>query len=122
MVRPSPVTTISANPTSMFATSLQRFTWCSRTGKQRGEIFRSSRPLYVALRLLYQTDQPPDWFALLSGADYPIKPAEKILEDLQATSGRCPHALPIDRRQRPETYSGSGIVFAVIIAGRGGCS
>ena len=40
----------------------------------------------LALRLLYQTDQPPDWFALLSGADYPIKPAEKILEDLQTTS------------------------------------
>ena len=39
----------------------------------------------LALRLLYQTDHP-DWFAVLSGADYPIKPAEKILQDLQTTS------------------------------------
>jgi hypothetical protein len=40
----------------------------------------------LALRLLYQTNQPPDWFAVLSGADYPIKPAEKIFEDLQMTA------------------------------------
>ena len=40
----------------------------------------------LAMRLLYQTDQPPDWFAVLSGADYPIKPAEKILQDLRETS------------------------------------
>ena len=37
----------------------------------------------AALRLLYQTDDMPDWFVLLSGADYPIKPAEKILAELQ---------------------------------------
>lgn len=37
----------------------------------------------LALRLLYQSDQPPQWFTLLSGVDYPIKPAEKILADLE---------------------------------------
>ena len=36
----------------------------------------------AALRLLYQTDDPPDWFTLLSGVDYPIKTAERILADL----------------------------------------
>lgn len=37
-----------------------------------------------ALHMMYQTASP-DWFILLSGADYPIKPAQQILHDL-ATS------------------------------------
>jgi hypothetical protein len=36
-----------------------------------------------ALRLLYKRDDSPDWFVLLSGADYPIKPAQQIITDLQ---------------------------------------
>jgi hypothetical protein len=38
-----------------------------------------------ALELLYKDSISPDWFVLLSGSDYPIKPASKILEDLSAT-------------------------------------
>lgn len=37
-----------------------------------------------ALALLYK-DSPPDWFVLLSGADYPIKSGGEVLHDL--TSG-----------------------------------
>ena len=36
----------------------------------------------LALQLLYKSGNSPDWFVLLSGADYPIKPAERILHDL----------------------------------------
>ncbi|MCP2727694.1 beta-1,6-N-acetylglucosaminyltransferase [Limnofasciculus baicalensis] len=39
-----------------------------------------------ALRLMYQTPDSPDWFILLSGADYPIKPANQILDDLASRS------------------------------------
>ncbi|BAZ48454.1 hypothetical protein NIES4103_10620 [Nostoc sp. NIES-4103] len=35
-----------------------------------------------ALRLLYEVPDAPDWFVLLSGADYPIKSAKQILDDL----------------------------------------
>jgi hypothetical protein len=38
-----------------------------------------------ALRLLYSGSQRPDWFIYLSGSDYPVKPAAKILADLQAS-------------------------------------
>ena len=37
-----------------------------------------------ALRLLYQT-AAPDWFVLLSAADYPTMPAENVLEELAAS-------------------------------------
>ncbi|HEY9800158.1 MAG TPA: beta-1,6-N-acetylglucosaminyltransferase [Leptolyngbyaceae cyanobacterium] len=37
------------------------------------------------LKLMYEKPVSPDWFILLSGADYPIKPANQILQDL-ATS------------------------------------
>lgn len=37
-----------------------------------------------ALRLLYEGSTGPSWCAVLSGADYPIKPAARILEDLDA--------------------------------------
>ena len=36
-----------------------------------------------ALRLLYSGKDDPQWFVYLSGSDYPIKPAGKILADLQ---------------------------------------
>jgi hypothetical protein len=35
-----------------------------------------------AVKLLFQSKNPPDWFFLLSGADYPIKTADKIVHDL----------------------------------------
>lgn len=38
------------------------------------------------LRLLYSGVKKPDWFIYLSGSDYPIKPAHRILTDLQNSS------------------------------------
>ncbi|WP_138500207.1 beta-1,6-N-acetylglucosaminyltransferase [Nostoc sp. PA-18-2419] len=35
-----------------------------------------------SLQLMYEAANAPDWFVLLSGADYPIKTARQILEDL----------------------------------------
>jgi hypothetical protein len=37
----------------------------------------------AALKLLYSGKSDPKWFVFLSGADYPINPADKILYDLQ---------------------------------------
>ncbi|KAM3116121.1 beta-1,6-N-acetylglucosaminyltransferase [Phormidesmis sp. 146-33] len=39
-----------------------------------------------ALSSMYEASTPPDWFVLLSGADYPIKPAKQILSDLASSS------------------------------------
>ncbi|QLE44577.1 hypothetical protein FD723_31955 [Nostoc sp. C052] len=39
-----------------------------------------------ALKLMYEVPEPPDWFVLLSGADYPIKNANQILDDLNSNS------------------------------------
>jgi hypothetical protein len=39
-----------------------------------------------AMRQLYGDGQGPDWFVMLSGADYPIRPAEAILRDLDTGS------------------------------------
>ncbi|MEA5583197.1 beta-1,6-N-acetylglucosaminyltransferase [Nodularia harveyana UHCC-0300] len=39
-----------------------------------------------AFRLMYQRTASPDWCILLSGADYPIKPAGQILDDLASIS------------------------------------
>ena len=39
-----------------------------------------------ALKLMYEVPEPPDWFVLLSGADYPIKTARQILDDLASSS------------------------------------
>src|SRR5438045_3613582 len=36
-----------------------------------------------ALEMLYR-DAAPDWFVLLSGADYPTMPAERVLADLNS--------------------------------------
>jgi Core-2/I-Branching enzyme len=38
-----------------------------------------------ALQIMYETPTSPDWFILLSGADYPIKPAQQILQDLSSS-------------------------------------
>ena len=38
-----------------------------------------------ALQLLLESKDPPEWFILLSGADYPIKSADRILNDLRAS-------------------------------------
>ena len=38
-----------------------------------------------ALKMLFELKDPPDWFILLSGADYPIKAAEKIAHDLSTS-------------------------------------
>lgn len=40
------------------------------------------RALLAALELLY-TDEGPDWFCLLSGADYPAARAEAVLKELE---------------------------------------
>lgn len=39
-----------------------------------------------ALQLMYKDKLSPDWFILLSGSDYPIKPAKQILHDLEESS------------------------------------
>lgn len=38
-----------------------------------------------AIGQLYAGPDPPDWFVLLSGADYPIKPASYILNELRGS-------------------------------------
>jgi hypothetical protein len=47
-----------------------------------GEVEGTAR----ALRLLYENPASPDWFVLLSGTDYPIKPAQHILQDFKLSS------------------------------------
>lgn len=49
-----------------------------------------------ALRLLRQYD-PPDWFILLSGSDYPVRPANEIVEELSTTH----YDLFLDNREIP---------------------
>lgn len=39
-----------------------------------------------AIKLMYKVTDAPDWFVLLSGADYPIKTARQILGDLTSSS------------------------------------
>ncbi|MGP8122524.1 MAG: beta-1,6-N-acetylglucosaminyltransferase [Xanthobacteraceae bacterium] len=57
-----------------------------------------------ALETLFASDRAPDGFVLLSGADYPVKPAERILRDL-STSPCDAHIghepIIYDRYQRP---------------------
>ena len=40
---------------------------------------------FKAFRLLRDSDQP-DWFVLLSGSDYPVRPASEILAELSSTN------------------------------------
>lgn len=51
-----------------------------RTGWAKWSVVRA---MLAALRLLYD-HADPDWFVLLSGADYPIKPAAALRADLAA--------------------------------------
>lgn len=39
-----------------------------------------------AIRVMYERSDSPDWFVVLSGADYPIKPADDIIRDLMSSS------------------------------------
>jgi hypothetical protein len=39
-----------------------------------------------ALKRLVESHNPPDWFILLSGADYPVKSADKIVYDLSTSA------------------------------------
>ena len=41
--------------------------------------------IIAAMRMLYARPDAPEWVVLLSGADYPIKPAQRILEDLRCS-------------------------------------
>lgn len=66
-----------------------------RTGWAKWSVVRA---FLAALELLYR-DADPDWFVLLSGADYPIKPAETVRAELAATAA---DAL-IDYRQVGDT-------------------
>lgn len=38
-----------------------------------------------AMQLMYENPSAPDWLISLSGSDYPIKPAERILQDLSSS-------------------------------------
>jgi hypothetical protein len=44
--------------------------------------FSAVEAMLRALNLMYESRTSPDWFILLSGADYPIKPASQIVRDL----------------------------------------
>jgi len=44
--------------------------------------FSTVEATMLALKILFEAENAPDWFVLLSGADYPIKPARKIFDDL----------------------------------------
>ena len=46
--------------------------------------FATTEATVRAIRQLYEGGSGPDWFVLLSGADYPVKPAASILEDLRS--------------------------------------
>src|ERR1017187_4885611 len=37
---------------------------------------------FAALRVLYQREDSPDWFVFMSGTDYPLWPAEAVLDEL----------------------------------------
>jgi len=41
----------------------------------------------AGIRALYDAGPSPDWFTLVSGADYPLQPAGKVLSDLQRSGG-----------------------------------
>lgn len=40
----------------------------------------------LSLNEMYKRQDGPEWFVYLSGADYPVKPAERILSDLNSQS------------------------------------
>jgi Core-2/I-Branching enzyme len=47
-------------------------------------IFSVVEGTFRAIELMYKAPNPPDWFVLLSAADYPIKSANQILDDLSS--------------------------------------
>lgn len=47
--------------------------------------FSTVEALLKALRLMYQSPDAPDWFVFLTGADYPIKPASVIVDELTSS-------------------------------------
>ena len=47
--------------------------------------FSAVEAIIKAIKLMYESVNPPDWFILLSGADYPIKTAKQILDDFNST-------------------------------------
>lgn len=57
-----------------------------------------------AIQLLYSEANSPDWFVYLSGSDYPIKPAARILNDLQSSpfDTHIEH-IPVQRHPPPHS-------------------
>jgi hypothetical protein len=53
-----------------------------RTGWGRFSVIDA---MLKALELLFELSDPPRWFVLLSGADYPIRSADNILSDLRSS-------------------------------------
>jgi hypothetical protein len=53
--------------------------------KTRWGKFSTMEAILKALRILYEDPNSPDWFVFLTGGDYPIKPANVILEQLAST-------------------------------------
>ena len=48
-------------------------------------VFAVVEAMLSALQLMYKTHNSPDWFIFLSETDYPIKPANRILDDLASS-------------------------------------
>lgn len=69
----------SALETANLPSNVELVTPFIRTGWGKFSVVRA---FLAALRLLYAADGP-DWFCLLSGADYPAAPADVVLEDLK---------------------------------------
>jgi len=62
-----------------------------------------------ALRLLYRGDSAPDWFVLLSGSDYPIRPASELRQKLQlAECDAFIHSRLVVRGSEYEDWNNSG--------------
>jgi len=57
--------------------------------------FSCVEAMIKALRLLYSGEDRPGWFVFLSGSDYPLKSADKILADLHGSpfDGHIEHKL-----------------------------
>ena len=47
--------------------------------------FSAVEAIIKAIKLMYESVNPPDWFILLSGADDPINTAIQILDDFNST-------------------------------------